>query len=151
MFDVMQDGYIVIPRGTVGEGTVTYRTGKGSFGKSGKIEVQVNSLSLNGMTIPLTGKHRQEGEGNTGATVGAVIAVGVLSAFVTGHSAVILNGEQMRAHTVEAVNFTVPAGTPSIQAATIASTPTASATMSTPAATPVAPAPASTASVATAK
>ncbi|AXU19784.1 hypothetical protein C7W88_13295 [Novosphingobium sp. THN1] len=29
MFDVMQDGYVVIPKGTMGEGTVTWMTNKG--------------------------------------------------------------------------------------------------------------------------
>ena len=136
MFDVMQDGFIVIPRGTVGEGTVTYRTGKGAFGKSGKMEVEINSLNLNGKIIPLTGKHRQEGEGNTGATVGAVIAVGVFSAFVTGHSAAILNGEHLRAHTVEPLNFTVPASAAAVPTATVAIAQTATATL--PAAAPAA-------------
>jgi hypothetical protein len=32
MFDVMQDGYVLIPRGTPGEATVTYRTGRGPLG-----------------------------------------------------------------------------------------------------------------------
>lgn len=50
----------------------------------------------------------QEGEGNTGAAVGAVVAVGVFGAFVKGHSATVTNGQQLRAHTVEPITFAVP-------------------------------------------
>ena len=128
VFDVMQDGIVLIPRGTPGEGTVSYRTGKGAFGKSGKFEVEFNNLDLGGRKIALTGKHRQEGDGNTGAAVGAVVAVGVFGAFVTGHSATLTNGQQLRAHTAEPLSFTIPAGTASI--------PTASLAAAAPVATP---------------
>src|SRR3569623_1307435 len=36
--DVMLGNYIVIPRGTPARGEITYRTGKGAFGKSAKME-----------------------------------------------------------------------------------------------------------------
>ncbi|WP_068094022.1 hypothetical protein [Novosphingobium rosa] len=93
VFDVMQDGFVLIPRGTSGEATVTYRTGKGSFGKSGKMEVAFNYLDLNGRHIPLTGTYRQEGQGNTGVAVGAVVAVGVFGTYVNGHSATLVAGQ----------------------------------------------------------
>ncbi len=76
----MQDGFVMIPRGTVGEATISYRTGKGAFGKSAKMEIEFNWLDLNGRRIPLSGKFRQEGEGNTGAAVGAAVAVGPFGA-----------------------------------------------------------------------
>lgn len=109
MFDVMQDGIVVIPKGTPGEGTVTWLTSKGAFGKSGKMEVSFDWLELSGRRISLTGTHRQEGEGNTGATVGAVVAVGVFAGFVTGRSATIVNGQQFRARIAEPLTFNVPA------------------------------------------
>ncbi|MGQ2929114.1 MAG: hypothetical protein ACT6Q3_01450, partial [Sphingopyxis sp.] len=81
VFDVMHNGVVVIPKGTRGMGTVTWRTGKGAFGKSAKMEVTFNELTLpNGHRLPLAGMHRQEGEGNTGAAIGAAIAVGVFGA-----------------------------------------------------------------------
>lgn len=130
VFDVFQDGFVLIPRGTPGEGTIVYRTSKGAFGKSGKFEVEFNTLDLGGRKVALTGRYRQEGEGNTGAAVGAVVAVGVLGAFVTGHSATITNGQQLRAHTAQPLPFTVPAG--------IAPVPTASLAAPAPVASPVA-------------
>ncbi|NKJ02023.1 hypothetical protein [Novosphingobium sp. SG707] len=120
VFDVMQDGYVLIPRGTPGEATVSYRTGKGAFGKSAKMEVTFNWLKLGDRQIPLNGTYRQEGQGNAGAAVGAVVAVGVFGAFVTGHSATITNGQQLRTHTAETISFNVPAGAAPIQAAIVA-------------------------------
>lgn len=131
MFDVMQDGYVVIPKGAAGEGTVTWLTRKGAFGKSGKMEVSFDWIDLNGRRVPLTGNFRQEGEGNTGATVGAAVAAGVFSAFVTGHSASIANGQQLRAHTAEPLTFTVPDNAPRVVTGTLV--PNAVATPAAPA------------------
>jgi hypothetical protein len=110
VFDVMYNGYVVIPRGTPGQGTIIWRTGKGAFGKSAKMEIQFDWLDLNGRRISLTGKHRQEGEGNTGAAIGAVVAVGVFGAFVTGKSAKVPHGMQLSARTAEALPIVLPAG-----------------------------------------
>jgi hypothetical protein len=110
VFDVMYNGYVVIPRGTPGQGTIVWRTGKGAFGKSAKMELQFDWLDLNGRRISLTGKHRQEGEGNTGAAIGAVVAVGVFGAFVTGKSAKVPHGMQLSARTAEALPIILPAG-----------------------------------------
>ena len=123
MFDVMQDGYVVIPKGTMGEGTVTWMTNKGAFGKSGKMEVSFDWLDLGGKRVSLTGNHRQEGEGNTGATVGTAVAVGVFSAFVTGRSA-------------EPLTFTVPDSAARVVAGTLVSTPVAAPAATAPVATP---------------
>lgn len=102
--DVMVGDEVVIPRGTPGVGEVTYRTGRGAFGKSGKMEVQLRSLNLNGRMLPIAGRFRQEGQGNTGATIGTIVAAGVIAgAFVTGHSAVFEQGREFRALTAAAV------------------------------------------------
>jgi hypothetical protein len=107
--DVMMGNYVILPKGTPGTGYVSYRTGKGAFGKSGKMEVTMKSLDLpNGRSIPLTGMTRQEGQGNTGATVGAAVAVGVFSAFVTGRSAIFADGREVRGFTREALTVEIP-------------------------------------------
>lgn len=101
--DVVLGDFTVIPRGTRGVGQVSYRTGKGGFGKSAKMEFDIVDLELGGRQIPVTGHYRVEGQGNTGATVGAVVAVGVFAAFVTGHSAVIAPGTEYKAYTTSAI------------------------------------------------
>jgi hypothetical protein len=105
-YDVKVNGTTVIPSGTQAVGEVTYRTGKGVFGKSGKLEVELRHVDLNGQRIPVTGKYRQEGEGNTTAAIGAVVlAAGLL--FVTGKSAVIPRGRELSAYTAQTTNIVI--------------------------------------------
>lgn len=116
--DVMLGDYVVIPKGTPAIGEVTWLTGKGAFGKSGKMEIQVRSIELNGRRIPVTGKYRQEGEGNTVATVASVALLWPAAPFVTGKSARIPAGRELKAFTESATPVTLPA-----TAAVSASTP----------------------------
>lgn len=135
VFDVMHNGVVVIPKGTRGMGTVTWRTGKGAFGKSAKMEITFNELTLpNGHRLPLAGMHRQEGEGNTGAAVGAAIAVGVFGAFVTGKSAIIPVGQHLMARTNESLAYSIPAGAVVIPTAQLA--PAAGVAVVTPVTAP---------------
>jgi hypothetical protein len=115
--DVAIGDYVVIPRGTPAFGEVTWKTGKGAFGKSGKMEIEMRYLDLNGRRIPVTGKYRQEGEGNTVATVGGVILAGVFAGFVTGKSARIPQGRELKAFTAEPLPVALPAGVTALGAA----------------------------------
>jgi hypothetical protein len=99
--DVRMGDYVIIPKGTPAFGVVTYRTGKGAFGKSAKMEFDITHIELNGNRIPLKGHFRQEGQGNTGAAVGAVVAVGVFGAFVTGKSAIVPQGREYKVYTLD--------------------------------------------------
>lgn len=136
LFDVMHNGVVVIPKGTPAKGTVTWRTGKGAFGKSAKMEITFNDLTMaNGQKLALSGKHRQEGAGNTGAAVGAVVAVGVFGAFVTGKSAVIPVGQHLTARTADGLTYAIPAGAKIVPTAELAPA-AAPATEAAPAAAP---------------
>ena len=73
---VMVDGYVVIPMNARAVGEVTWLTGKGAFGKSGKMNIELRYIEVAGRRIPIKGSFRQEGEGNTAATIGGVIAAG---------------------------------------------------------------------------
>lgn len=102
--DIAVNGQVVIPRGTRAVGEIVWRTGRGAFGKSGKMEIALRYLDLGGRRIPLEGSYRQEGEGNTAATVGAVLAAGVIGGLVvSGHSAVIPAGRELIARTLDAI------------------------------------------------
>lgn len=107
--DVTIGDHIVIPRGTPAHGEVTWRTGKGAFGKSAKMEIELRYVDLNGRRIPVTGKYRREGGGNTGAAVGAAVAVGVFGAFVTGRSATFAQDEELTVRTTEDLPITLAA------------------------------------------
>ena len=126
VFDVMHNGVVVIPKGTPAVGTVTWRTGKGAFGKSAKMEITFNDLTMaNGQKVKLSGTHRQEGQGNTGAAVGAAVAVGVFGAFVTGKSAIIPVGQHLTARTTDGLTYVIPAGAKIVPTAEIAPVPAA--------------------------
>lgn len=102
--DVSLNGQVVIPRGSRAMGEIVWRTGRGAFGKSAKMEVALRYIDLGGRRIPLEGSYRQEGEGNTAATVGAVLGAGVIGGLlVTGRSAVIPAGRELQARTIDAI------------------------------------------------
>jgi hypothetical protein len=106
--DVRIDGYVVIPRGTPAAGEVTWRTGKGAFGKSGKMTVELRYIDMPGRRLPIEGGLRQEGRGGGVASFATGVMAGVFAAaVVTGKHAVILRGQELQAHTREAL--TVPA------------------------------------------
>jgi hypothetical protein len=105
MNDVKVGNTVVIPRGTPATGEITWRTGKGAFGKSGKMEFSLRSIDLNGRAIPVTGDYRQEGEGNTVATGVGVIAIGVFAGFITGKRARLPMGRELMSQTAQPVPF----------------------------------------------
>lgn len=92
--DVVEGGVVVIPRGATATGLVSWKTGRAIGGKSGKFDIEFQSVSVNGRTIPLMGTHRQEGRGNTvGALLGSIL--------ISGRSAVMLPGQIVNAVTKE--------------------------------------------------
>jgi hypothetical protein len=109
--DVRLSGYVVIPAGSRAVGRITWLTNKGAFGKSGKMEVDLEYVEVAGRRIGLDGNFRQEGEGNTVATVAGVIAAGVFAGFITGKSGTIPEGRELTAHTEADVAVALPEGT----------------------------------------
>ena len=102
--DVVSDGIVVIPRGTRAVGEITLRSGRGMFGKSGKMELSFRYLDMDGVRVPLEGTHFQAGEGNTAGTIGAIVAAGVVGGMVvTGRSANMPEGREFSARTLDAL------------------------------------------------
>jgi hypothetical protein len=93
MQGVIKDGFVVIPRGTIGHARVSWMTGKGGFGKSGKMEFDLNDLEIDGQYVPVSGHYRVKGKGRTGEVIVAWVVGGVsLAAAVTGDDAVAKRG-----------------------------------------------------------
>lgn len=134
--DVRMGNYIIIPRGSRGVGRITYLTNKGAFGKSGKMEIDLEYVEVHGEQIPVTGHYRQEGEGNTVGTVAGVVAVGVFAGFVTGHSGVIPQGRELNAYTKQDLPIAFAGPAPTSQPVMVAEA------QNTPAAITAQPAPA---------
>jgi hypothetical protein len=104
--DVRIGDTVVIPRGAPAQGEVTWRTGKGAFGKSGKLEFSLRYIDLGGQHIPVTGDYRQEGEGNTIAVGVGIIAVGIFAGFITGKRARVPMGRELMSQLAGPVQFT---------------------------------------------
>lgn len=107
--DVMLGEYVVIPEGSPAYGRITWLTSKGAFGKSGKMDIELEYVEVGGQKIRLDGTYRQEGEGNTMATVGGVILAGVFAGFITGKSGRIPQGRELMATTEEPIELAVAA------------------------------------------
>ena len=108
--DVVHKGFVIVPSGTRAVGELVWKTGKGAFGKSGKMDIEIKYLELGGQRIPLVGKFRQEGEGNTVATVAAVALVWVAAPFITGKTGKIPAGRELTVHTRDPFQIALPAG-----------------------------------------
>lgn len=107
--DVIHEGFVVIPRGSRAAGRITWLTSKGMFGKSGKMTIEMEYVEVAGHRIDLEGEYKQEGEGNTVATVGTVVVAGVFGALVTGRSGTIPQGRELMAWTQTDLPLAIPA------------------------------------------
>lgn len=103
--DIKVGDTVVIPRGTPASAEITWRTGKGAFGKSGKMEFSLRYIELDGKKIPISGDFRQEGEGNTIATGVGLLAVGVFAGFITGKRARLPTGRELLSQLTQPVTF----------------------------------------------
>lgn len=108
--NVMLGNYVVIPQGTRAVGRITWLTSRGAFGKSGKMDIELEYLELNGRRINIDGTYRQEGNGATLATVGGVIAAGVFAGFITGRSGEIPQGRELMSTLEANLPVALPAG-----------------------------------------
>ena len=97
--DVTVGDYVIIPRGSKAVGRITWLTSKAMFGKSGKMDIEMEYVEVGGRRIALNGTYRQEGEGNTLATVGGVVFTTIGGFFITGKSAMIPQGRELMATT----------------------------------------------------
>lgn len=84
---VMAGGMIVIPAGSPAVGELTDIRNKGMWGKSGKINGRLISVSVNGRSIRLSGSFDDKGVTGTAGVIGAVAFVPVAGFFMTGTSA----------------------------------------------------------------
>lgn len=107
---VMLGDYVVIPAGTKAIGRITWMTSRGAFGKSGKMDIELEHLEMGGRRINLDGTYRQEGDGATLATVGGVILAGVFAGFITGKSGTIPQGRELVATLEDDLPVALPEG-----------------------------------------
>lgn len=102
--DVKVGDTIVVPRGARGMAEVLSVSNRGGFGKSGKIEVAMRSLEVNGTKYKMQGVFFQKGKSRGGAAVAGVIIAGVIAGvFIKGDEAYLAQGSDMSFQTLEAI------------------------------------------------
>lgn len=93
--DVVIGGLVAVPRGTPGHALVTWRTGKGAYGKSGKVAFDLTDVEIAGRSMPVSGHYRIDGQGEGLLAVATVVMFGLVTgAQVTGHDAVVAKGSE---------------------------------------------------------
>jgi hypothetical protein len=128
--DVLVNGQVVIPRGSLGVGEISFQEGTGAFGKAGKLGTRILYVKVGDMQIPLTGQSDEKGKSGTTGTVVAIVLVGVFAAFVTGKTAVIPAGSTMVAYVEKDLPIVV--GAPVVQAVLVVPSAPAAASVTTP-------------------
>ena len=96
---VINQNYVVIPKGAVALGRVTKVEVKRRFGRAGALELSIDSVRLpDGRTIPLRAT-REKGEGDmSGARVAATIAASPVLVWVKGKDVAFEKGTETTAY-----------------------------------------------------
>jgi len=112
--DVIVNGVIVIPSGTPATGEVVEVRNKGMWGKSGFIGAKVVGMNLNGRHVRLTGSFDDKGVTGTAGVVSSIALVPIAGFFVTGTSALLPMGGQVKGFLDEDIHFRAVAATPTV-------------------------------------
>jgi hypothetical protein len=103
---VINQNYVVIPKGAVALGRVTKAEAKRRFGRAGALEISIDSVRLaDGQTIPLRAT-REKGEGDmSGARVAATIAASPVLVWVKGKDVSFGKGTETTAYVSSDARF----------------------------------------------
>lgn len=120
--DVKLGNVVVIPQGSPATGEIIELRRKGMWGKSGRIVARILNVRVGDRVIRLTGKFDDKGTTGTAGVVGSLIVVPFAGFFMTGTSAKVLPGSQVRAFLDEDLRIAVPQLAP-ITAPAVAAAP----------------------------
>lgn len=93
--DVRVGGRIAIPRGAAAQGEIAAHTAKGPFGKSGRVELRLLHVMVDGRRVRLDGSDRRKGSSSGVPAVATGVAVGLIGPFITGKTAAIPAGTRV--------------------------------------------------------
>jgi hypothetical protein len=102
-FEVAQDVLgpqreILIPRGAPAYGTVVRSTGRGMFGKPGRLEFTIASTrAVDGTKVRLRATEAKRGRNNAGAAIGTAVLLFVPALFVHGRDVTVEKGREFTA------------------------------------------------------
>ena len=117
--DVIVQGYKVIPAGSPAVGEITDVTNKGMWGKSGHLGARILYVSVNGRQIRLSGAFDDKGvAGGVGAVTVSALVFLPAGFFMTGTSAMVPVGAQVKGFIDEDVPLAIPVEAPAPLAVT---------------------------------
>jgi hypothetical protein len=109
--DLLGPNGTVIPKGTLGEGEVTFSAGRGGFGRNGMLGIAVRHLQVGARKIAIDGRYREEGKQREGAVAVTAFTVGALgAAFIKGGQCTIPKGRVLKARLGEDLTLPLLAG-----------------------------------------
>lgn len=105
---VVVNGVVVIAQGTIVHGIVSDVGRRGRMGRSGRINIRVESTSaVDGQRVSLRASKGGEGEGRVGTTVALTVLFGPLGLLKSGKDAVIRPGTKITTYTNERLTVAV--------------------------------------------
>lgn len=111
--DVIVQGYKVIPAGSPAVGEITDVRNKGMWGKSGHLAGRMLYTTVNGRQIRLSGAFDDKGvAGGVGAAAVSALVFLPAGFFMTGTSAVVPMGAQLKGFVDEDVQLSIAAAAP---------------------------------------
>lgn len=121
---VIVQGMTVIPVGSPAVGEITDVRNKGMWGKSGHLGARVLYVTVNGRQMRLSGAFDDKGVTGTAGVVGALVVVPVAGFFMTGTSARVPLGTQVKGFLDEDVPLAMAAAGPAPLAVGTSAAPT---------------------------
>lgn len=99
--DVVIGGQVIFQKGARARGKVTEAANARSFGRSGKLSFSIDGVeAMNGQMVRVDTSRALKGDGRVGATVAAVVLVGVFGGFVKGKNIEVPAGTEYITYTV---------------------------------------------------
>lgn len=96
---VRYNGIVVIPDGARVTGHISAARHRGVFGRSGKLEISVDSVRVGEDNIRLRGGKNNSGKGQGTLSIATAVLVAPIAGIITGKSAVIKQGTEFIAYT----------------------------------------------------
>jgi hypothetical protein len=96
---VRYNGRVVIPDGARVTGRISEARHRGVFGRSGKLEITVDSVKVGEGSIRLRGARKNSGKGQGTLSITTAVLVAPVAGIITGKSAVIKQGTEFIVYT----------------------------------------------------
>lgn len=96
---VRHNGRIVIPDGARVTGRISEARHRGVFGRSGKLEITVDSVKVGENSVRLRGARKNSGKGQGTLSIATAVLVAPVAGIITGKSAVIKQGTEFIVYT----------------------------------------------------